>query len=55
MAQLLMKCKNCGVEFLAATQMNEETFEAISIGNTNESCSKCKRISAYIKTDYYFK
>jgi hypothetical protein len=55
MTQLLVKCKNCGVEFLAATQMNEETFEAISIGNTNESCPKCKRTFAYIKTDYYFK
>ena len=55
MTQLLVKCKNCGVEFLAATQMNEEAFEAISIGNTNESCPNCKRTFAYIKTDYYFK
>jgi hypothetical protein len=55
MTQLLVKCKNCGVELPAATQMNEEAFEAISIGNTNESCPNCKRTFAYIKTDYYFK
>jgi hypothetical protein len=49
MTQLVVKCKNCGVEFLAATQMNEEAFEAISFENNNE------RISAYNKSDYYFR
>jgi predicted nucleic-acid-binding Zn-ribbon protein len=43
MTHLLVKCKNCGFEFSAATQMNEEAFEAISIGNNNESCPACKR------------
>jgi len=55
MPQLLVKCKNCGVELRAATQMNEEAFEAISIGNTNESCPNCKRTLEYNKSDYYFK
>ena len=55
MTQLLIKYKNCGVEFLATTQMNEEAFEAISFENNNESCSRCKIISAYNKSDYYFK
>jgi hypothetical protein len=55
MAQLLVKCKNCGVEFPAATQMNEEALEVISIENNNESCPKCKRTFAYNKSDYYFK
>ena len=31
MPQLLVKCKNCGVEFPAATQMNEEALEVITI------------------------
>jgi hypothetical protein len=31
MTQLLIKCKNCGFEFPAATQMNEEAFAAIII------------------------
>jgi hypothetical protein len=47
MTQLLVKCKNCGFEFSAATQMNEEAFEAISIGNNNESCPACKRTFEY--------
>jgi hypothetical protein len=55
MTQLLVKCKNCGVELCAATQMNEEAFEAISFENNNESCSRCKITSAYNKSDYYFK
>jgi hypothetical protein len=55
MTQLLVKCKNCGFEFPAATQMNEEAFEGISIGNNNESCPTCKRTFAYNKSDYYFK
>jgi hypothetical protein len=55
MTQLLVECKNCGVELRAATQMNEEAFEAISVGNTNESCPNCKRTFAYNKSDYYFK
>ena len=55
MPQLLVKCKNCGVELRAATQMNEEAFEAISFENNNESCSRCKRTFAYNKSDYYFK
>ena len=55
MTQLLVKCKNCGIEFPAATQMNEEAFEGISIGNNNESCPTCKRTFAYNKSDYYFK
>jgi hypothetical protein len=55
MTQLMVKCKNCGVEFLAATQMNEEAFEAISFENNNESCSRCKITSAFNKSDYYFK
>ena len=54
MTQLLVKCKNCGVVLIAATQMNEEAFEAISIDNNNESCPKCKRTIAYNKSDYYF-
>jgi hypothetical protein len=36
MTQLMIKCKNCGFEFLAATQMNEEAFIAINIENNNE-------------------
>jgi hypothetical protein len=55
MTQLLVKCKNCGVELRAATQMNEEAFEAISFENNNESCPKCKITLAYNKSDYYFK
>jgi hypothetical protein len=55
MTQLLIKCKNCGVELLAATQMNEEAFEAISIENNDESCPKGKRTFAYNKSDYCFK
>jgi hypothetical protein len=55
MTQLMVKCKNCGVELRAATQMNEEAFEAISIGNTNESCPNCKRTLEYNKSYYYFK
>ena len=55
MTQLLVKCKNCGFEFPAATQMNEVAFEAISIGNNDERCPKCKRTSVYNKSDYYFK
>ena len=55
MTQLVVKCKNCGFEFPAATQMNEEALMAINIENNNESCPKCKRISAYTKSDYYFK
>jgi ribosomal protein S27AE len=55
MTQLVVKCKNCGVEFLAATQMNEEAFAAIIIENNNESCPKCKRTFAYNKSDYDFK
>ena len=52
MTQLLVKCKNCGIEFPAATQMNEE---AISIGDNNESCPTCKNTFAYNKSDYHFK
>ena len=55
MTQLMIKCKNCGFEFPAATQMNEEALTAINIENNNESCPKCKRTSAYNKSDYYFK
>jgi hypothetical protein len=43
-----------GFELPAATQMNEEAFEAISIEKNNESCPKWKRTSAYKKSDYYF-
>jgi uncharacterized protein (UPF0212 family) len=43
MTQLMIKCKNCGFEFPAATQMNEEALMAINIENNNESCPKCKR------------
>jgi uncharacterized protein (UPF0212 family) len=39
----MIKCKNCGFEFPAATQMNEEALMAINIENNNESCPKCKR------------
>ena len=53
--QVIVKCKNCGFEFPAATQMNEEALTAINIENNNESCPKCKRTSAYNKSDYYFK
>jgi len=52
--ELVVKCKNCGVELRAATQMNEEAFEAISIENNNESCPKYKRTYAYNKSDYHF-
>jgi rubredoxin len=55
MTQLRVKCKNCGFEFPADTQMNEVAFEAISIGNNDETCPECKRISVYNKSDYYFK
>ncbi len=55
MTQLMIKCKNCGFEFLAATQMNEEAFIAINIENNNENCPKCKRTSTNNKSDYYFK
>ncbi len=55
MTQLIVKCKNCGFEFPAATQMNEVAFEVISIGNNDERCPKCKRTSVYNKSDYYFK
>jgi hypothetical protein len=55
MTQLLVKCKNCGVELLAATQMNEDALMAISIENNNETCPKCQRTIAYNKSDYYFK
>jgi hypothetical protein len=51
----LVKCKNSGVELLAATQLNEEAYEAISFENNNESCSRFKIISSYNKSDYYFK
>jgi hypothetical protein len=54
MTQLLVKCKNCGIEFPEATQMNE-AFEAVSIGNNNESCPTCKSTFAHNKSDYYFK
>jgi len=39
----MIKCKNCGFELPAATQMNEEAFMAINIENNNESCHKCKK------------
>jgi hypothetical protein len=55
MTQLLVGCKNCGVELLATTQMNEEAFEALSIENNIESCTQCKRTFAYNKSDYFFK
>jgi hypothetical protein len=51
----MIKCKNCGFELPAATQMNEEAFMAINIENNNESCHKCNRTFAYNKADYYFK
>ena len=51
----MLKCKNCGFELPAATQMNEEAFIAINIENNNESCHKCKKTFAYNKSDYYFK
>jgi predicted RNA-binding Zn-ribbon protein involved in translation (DUF1610 family) len=51
----MVKCKNCGFELPAATQMNEEAFMAINIENNNESCHKCKRTLTYNKSDYYFK
>jgi hypothetical protein len=55
MTHLMIKCRNCGFEFPAPTQMNEEALMAINIENNNESCPKCKRTSAYNKSDYYFK
>jgi hypothetical protein len=55
MVQLLVKCKNCGFELTATTQMNEEAFEAISINNSNETCPECERTFAYNKSDYYFR
>jgi hypothetical protein len=54
MTRLMIKCKNCGFELPAATQMNEEAFMAINIENNNESCHKCNRTFAYNKSDYYF-
>ncbi|MDQ6667359.1 MAG: hypothetical protein M3Y53_03925, partial [Thermoproteota archaeon] len=48
--QFGVECKNCGFEFPAATQMNEVAFEAISIGNNDERCPKCKRTSVYNKS-----
>ena len=51
----MVKCKNCGFELPAATQMNEEAFIATNIENNNESCHKCKKTFAYNKSDYYFK
>jgi hypothetical protein len=55
MMQLLLKCKNCGFELPAGTQMNEEAFIAINFEYTKESCNKCKGTFAYHKSDYYFK
>ncbi len=55
MTRLMVKCKNCGFELPAATQMNEEAFIATNIENNNESCHKCKKTFAYNKSDYYFK
>jgi len=55
MTRLMVKCKNCGFELPAATQMNEEAFIATNIENNNESCYKCKKTFAYNKSDYYFK
>jgi hypothetical protein len=50
----MVVCRNCGFELPAASQMNEEASEAISIENNNESCPKCKRTYAYKKSDYHF-
>ena len=55
MTRLMVKCKNCGFELPAATQMNEEAFISTNIENNNESCYKCKKTFAYNKSDYYFK
>jgi len=55
MTQLLVKCKNCGFELPAGTQMNEEAFMAINFEYNKESCNKCNGMFAYNKSDYYFK
>jgi len=55
MTQLMLRCRNCGSEFLSLIQMDEESFHSAILSNESEPCPNCTQTFAHNKLDYFFK
>lgn len=52
---MMITCKNCGKDFPAGTQMDEQSFETAVLTNKSEQCPNCAQVLSYDKQDYFFR
>jgi uncharacterized Zn finger protein len=51
---VMVKCKSCGEVHKSGIQLDEATFQTITLTNSSENCSKCGAVSTYNKEEYFF-
>jgi predicted RNA-binding Zn-ribbon protein involved in translation (DUF1610 family) len=50
-----VKCKHCGFEHPSGIQIDQRSFQTVTLSNNQENCPKCGQFSTYNKPDYYFR
>jgi hypothetical protein len=51
---MMVKCRDCGHEHPSIIQMDTSDFKTAMIEEKREQCPKCRSVSTYKKSDYFF-